>query len=102
VKLSRDNILCHELLGLRVRVLSHLDPSLEGVEGVVVWETTRSINVDTGGKTITVLKPSSILLVEIPGSEWVMVRGDDILGSPFERAKRMARGERCSAGVQTG
>jgi ribonuclease P protein subunit POP4 len=99
VELSKDNILCHELIGLRVKVLNHLDPSLEGVEGAVVWETTRSIRVDRGGKVVSVLKPSSILLVEIPGSGWVKVRGDDILGSPSERAKRMARGERCDASV---
>jgi ribonuclease P protein subunit POP4 len=99
VRLSKDNILCHELLGLRVRVLNHLDPSLDGVEGVIVWETTRSLKVDRGGRVITVLKPGSLLLVEIPGFGWVRVRGDDILGSPPERAKRMVRGERCNASV---
>ncbi len=99
MKLNKDNILCHELLGLKVRVLNHLDPSLEGVEGVVVWETTRSIKVDREGRVITILKPGSLFLVEIPGFGWVRVRGDDLLSEPFERAKRMVRGERCDASV---
>jgi len=99
VRRSRDNILCHELLGLRVRILAHLDPSLEGREGVVVWETARTLEVDVGGKVITVLKPGSRLSFEIDGVGWVEVRGDSIIGRPAERAKRMLRGEACSAGV---
>lgn len=97
MRLSKDNILCHEIIGLRVKVLNHLDPSLEGREGIVVWESSRALKVDTGGRVITILKPGSILSLEIPGGEWVRVRGDDLLGDPFERAKRMLRGERCNA-----
>lgn len=99
MRLSKDNILCHELLGLRVRVVSHLDPGIEGVEGVVKWETRRSLKVDIGGRVITILKPGSILEFEIPGYGWVRVRGDQITEDPFERSKRMMRGEGCNAGV---
>jgi len=33
---SPSNIIYHELIGLKVKILKHYDPSLEGVEGTVI------------------------------------------------------------------
>jgi len=89
------NILFHELIGLPVRVLSHYDPSLVGVEGVIVWETARSLRVRTReGRELVILKSGALLALQLPGGEWVRVRGDHLLGRPSDRAKRMVRGRR--------
>ncbi len=98
MKISKSNILCHELIGLKARILSHPDPGLKGVEGVIVWESPRTLQLGLGSRKITILKPGSILLIQMPEGEWVKVKGDELLGGPFDRAKRMVRGEGCSAG----
>lgn len=98
MKVSKFNVLCHELIGLKAKILSHPDPSLKGVEGVIMWESPRTIQMDLGSRRITILKPGSILLLQMPEGEWVKVKGDELLGGPFERAKRMIKGEKCSAG----
>ncbi len=83
------NIFFHELIGLRVRVLRHPDPGLEGLEGRVVWETARSILVEGRGRVVRVLKPGAIFLFELPEGGVARVKGEEILGGPAERAARM-------------
>ncbi|MEM1873598.1 MAG: ribonuclease P protein subunit [Acidilobaceae archaeon] len=97
MRISLNNILCHELIGLEARVIRYPDSTLEGLQGRVYWETERSITLDTGARRITLLKPGLLLEIKLPSGEKALVKGDDILESPFERAKRIARGERCSA-----
>ncbi|MEM0340916.1 MAG: ribonuclease P protein subunit [Acidilobaceae archaeon] len=99
MKIAPENILCHELIGLQAKVLRHPDPSLEGLEGSIYWETRRTIVLSLGAKRITVLKPGLFLEIKLPSGEKVMVKGDDILESPYDRAKRIVRGERCSASI---
>ncbi|MEM1894725.1 MAG: ribonuclease P protein subunit [Acidilobaceae archaeon] len=97
MEIKPDNILCHELIGLKVKISSYPDLNLLGLEGVILWETARTLEIEsTRGRRVKVLKPGLILLVELPTGKWVKVRGDDMLGNPFDRAKRALRGE-CSA-----
>ena len=86
------NILFHELIGLPVRILRHTDPSLEGREGVVVWETRRTLRLRSGRGVFTVLKEGALLEINLGGGRRVRVRGDHLLGTPAERAKRIVRG----------
>lgn len=76
------------LTGLRVRVLRHPDPSLEGLEGLVIREGANSIQMLVGrGRVLTVLKHSSLLEVEDPRGGYIRLRGEELLGSPVERVK---------------
>ena len=85
------NIVFHTLTGLRARILSTTDPTLQGVEGVVVEESKNSIVIEVNGRRVRVLKAKTIFLFQLPGGEWVWVRGEEITGSPAERVKRLAR-----------
>ncbi|MCE4625660.1 MAG: ribonuclease P protein subunit [Desulfurococcales archaeon] len=89
------NIFFHELIGLKARILKALNPSLEKLEGVITWETRRTLTLRVpGGREITVLKGEIVLEVTLPSGEKVVLRGDDILGDPAERTKRLKRGRR--------
>ena len=92
MKRTPRNILFHELIGLHTRVLRHPDPSLEGREGVIVWETRRTLQLRGEDGVFTVLKEGAILEVNLGRNRWVRVRGDHLLGTPAERAKRIVRG----------
>ncbi len=82
----------HELLGLKARIISSMDPGLLGLEGVVALETTRTLILETGSKRVTVLKQDVVLEFELPGGGRVRVPGRILIGSPADRAKRVLRG----------
>ncbi|MCE4610649.1 MAG: ribonuclease P protein subunit [Desulfurococcales archaeon] len=73
---------------MRVKVLHHPDPSLKGLEGVVIEETRNALRVLVNdGRLVTVLKHSSTLEVERPGGGYIRLRGEELLGDPVERLK---------------
>ncbi|MCE4612786.1 MAG: ribonuclease P protein subunit [Desulfurococcales archaeon] len=93
MRITPGNIRYHELIGLEVEILSHPDPGVEGVRGVVSWETPRALEVDVGdGKRLLILKSRALFAFKIPGGGLVVVDGDSIMGSPAERAKRIVKG----------
>lgn len=94
MKRTPRNLVFHELIGLRVRVLSHYDPGLVGVEGVVIWETARTLHVEREGRVLVILKSGAVFAFQLPGGDVAIVRGDHLLGRPSERAKRIVRGWR--------
>ncbi|MEZ0290464.1 MAG: ribonuclease P protein subunit [Sulfolobales archaeon] len=89
-----SNIVYHELLGLYVKIISSTDPSVEGLEGVVVGETMKTLRIlaASDNKTRTVFKVGNVFKFRIPESgEEVVVMGDQILGRPGERARRLVK-----------
>ncbi len=92
MKRTPANIIYHELIGLKARIISYPDPNLKGVEGVIVGETRRTILLKTGDKRIRLVKMHLLLEVEIPGYGWTRVKGELLTGTPQDRAKRILRG----------
>ena len=89
------NIFFHELIGLEARIIKALNPSLEGIRGVIVWEKRRTLTLLTlKGRQVVVPKHEIVLEVTLPTGETVVLKGDDILGDPAERTKRLKRGRR--------
>jgi len=92
LKRTPRNLRYHELIGLRVRVLRHLDPGLSGLEGRVVWETERALVVEAPERgRLLILKSGALLAFHIPGWGSVVVPGDELLGTPVDRVKRLRR-----------
>ncbi len=92
MKHSSKNIFFHELVGLKVRIVNSLNPTQVGLSGKIIWETKRSIVVQTGSNHIVrLLKKEVFLEIELPDKEKVYVSGDYLFGDPIERAKRIKR-----------
>jgi ribonuclease P protein subunit POP4 len=86
------NLRYHELIGLEVEVIRHPDASLAGLRGRVVWETPRALLVEaSGGRQLLILKSGALLAFRLPGGERVVLRGDDLLGGPVDRLKKLRR-----------
>ncbi len=87
------NIRYHELIGLEVEVLEHLDPGLHGLRGRVLWETRRALQVEVSpeGRRLLILKSGALLAFHLPGGRRVIVPGDELLGTPVDRLKRIRR-----------
>lgn len=89
MKISKRNILYHELIGLKVSVLRSLNPGVEGLTGTIYWETSRTLWVRVGPRIVKVLKEGSIFAFELPGGGTVRVKGEDLMGRPEERVSRL-------------
>ncbi len=82
----------HELVGLRVAVLAYPDPGVKGLEGVVVEETEKTLVLDTPRGRVRVFKANVLLSIALPSGERVVLKGEELMGDPAERVKRLERG----------
>lgn len=90
LKITKKNIIYHELIGLFVCIIKHLDVSLEGRCGKVYYETKNTLIIKEGDNEITVLKNGAIFEFNIDG-EKILVYGEQILGRPEDRIKNMLK-----------
>jgi len=87
-----DNIIYHEIIGLKVKILSHVDPTLINTTGIVVDETMNTLQMlsDKRKRVIRVSKRGGIFLFTIPETgEEIVVDGMQIFGRPEDRLKRI-------------
>lgn len=89
MKITPSNILCHELIGLEVRIEQYTDPSLVNVTGRVVDETLKTLVIEReGGKRIRVFKANGVFVFKTPDGREVTVVGEDVVGRPWDRLKK--------------
>ena len=86
--ITPSNIARHELIGLKVRVVSAADPTHAKVSGKVVFETNRMLQIETSRKEKSVPKEDSVFVFTLPDSTKVEVDGNLLLGRPEERIKK--------------
>ncbi len=92
VRRRGSNLKYHEILGLPVRVVSSIDPGVGGVEGIVVNETMKTIEIRSGSRVVVTFKSGTRYLFKIPETgEVVEIDGDALLGRPEDRARRILR-----------
>ncbi len=92
MKHTRKNIFFHELIGLEICILEHSDPSLVSVCGTIVDETAKTIVIETKkGVRKRVYKEHGVYAIWLPNREKVIIRGNQILGRPEDRLKKMLK-----------
>jgi len=86
------NILNHELIGLRVKVVKSTHPGYVGIEGLVVDETMKTIKVmDDEGKVKIIPKGCCSFRFKLPSDVIVEVEGNYLIGRPEDRVKRVVK-----------
>jgi ribonuclease P protein subunit POP4 len=86
------NILNHELIGLRAKVVKSTHSGYVGIEGLVVDETMKTIKVmDDEGKVKIVPKGCCTFRFKLPSGAIVEVEGNYLIGRPEDRVKRMMK-----------
>lgn len=88
---NAENILVHELIGLRVRVVHASDPTLIGLEGRVVDETMHLLVIETERGERKVQKRVAVFEFTLPSGERVVVDGALLEHRPEERTKKLWR-----------
>ncbi|MDH5815596.1 MAG: ribonuclease P protein component 1 [Candidatus Nezhaarchaeota archaeon] len=90
--ITPQNILNHELIGLRVKVVKSTHQGYVGIEGLVVDETMKTIKVmDDKGEIKVVPKNCCTFRFKLPDNVIVEVEGPYLLGRPEDRVKRVVK-----------
>jgi ribonuclease P protein subunit POP4 len=85
--MDAHNLARHELVGLRVRVARHPDPSIAGCEGLVVDETMNTISIEADGRVRVVQKMGGDFEFPLDGQS-VRLEGSRIAFRPEDRTKK--------------
>lgn len=88
---TAENLVRHELIGLKVRVAGSSNKTNVGLTGKVVDETRNTLVIEKlDGKEVRIAKDSAVFSFEI-GSVWVKVDGKLLVGRPEDRIKKKLR-----------
>ena len=88
------NINIRELIGLRVKVVTHSDPNLMGSEGLVLDETRSMFLVRMEDKDRKVSKMGAQFEFTVDGEygpRIVTLKGDDLVFKPEDRTKKLEK-----------
>ena len=87
--ITPKNIVRHELIGLKVRISSSKNKSLNGLSGVVVDETCNTLVIKTkDGKEKIVIKKVCMFDFTLPNGTVVSVDGRLLVSRPEDRIKK--------------
>ncbi|WP_456471959.1 ribonuclease P protein component 1 [Methanocaldococcus sp.] len=81
------NILRHELIGLKVKIVDSKNKSMVGIEGRVVDETRNMLIIETDKKIVKIPKEIATFLFYLDNCK-VKVDGRLLIGRPEERLKK--------------
>jgi ribonuclease P protein subunit POP4 len=89
--ITPHNILCHELIGLQVRVLDALNPSVNGIQGKVVDETRNTLSIGKARESVMIPKEIATFRFHLPSGILVDVDGSRLISKPENRLKTRTR-----------
>ncbi len=90
--ITPHNILNHELIGLRAKVVKSKHPGYVGMEGLVVYETMKTVKVmNDKGEIKTLPKDCCTFRFKLPSGIIVEVDGPYLVGRPEDRVKRVTK-----------
>jgi ribonuclease P protein subunit POP4 len=85
------NILRHELVGLRAKVVEASDSGLKGLSGVISDETKNTLTLKGSKGPKKVPKEHVTLSIHTDSGDELLVNGSLLLGRPEERIKKKIR-----------
>jgi len=89
--ITPHNILRHELIGLQVRVLDALNPSVNGIQGKVVDETRNTLSIGKTRESVMIPKEIATFRFHLPSGILVDVDGSRLISKPENRLKTRTR-----------
>ncbi len=91
MKITPRNILKHELIGLKVEIVESKNRYLKGLNGEIIWETSKMIIIRKNGKIKHIPKNICNFLFYLPDGKKVIVDGNLLVGKPEKRIKKVIK-----------
>jgi ribonuclease P protein subunit POP4 len=85
--ITPQNLVRHELIGLKVKIAKSTD-STHKFSGIVVDETYNTFKIETKGKEKVIPKKNSIFIFTLPNGMRVEVEGKILISRPEDRIKK--------------
>lgn len=82
------NLVRHELISLKVKVVKSTDPTQKSLSGTVVDETYNTLTIESNGREKKVVKENCVFIFTLPGGTKVEVEGNVIVSRPEDRIKK--------------
>lgn len=83
------NLVRHELIGLKVKIIDSKNKKLKGISGAVVYETYNTIIIENlKKKRKTIPKKGTIFVFELENGKKVKILGNILVGRPEDRIKK--------------
>lgn len=82
-----QNLVRHELIGLKVKIAKSTDPT-QKFAGTVVDETYNTLKIEAKGKERIIPKKNSIFIFILPNGMKVEVEGNILISRPEDRIKK--------------
>ncbi len=89
MRITAENILVHELIGLRASVTESRDPTLAKLNGMIVYETKNTLLLRTEHDVKKIPKSAVSLAVTLPDGSICVVNGRDLVGRSEDRIQRL-------------
>lgn len=89
--MNPQNILRHEVIGLKVKIARTVNKELVGLAGKVVDETRNTLTISNGTGSEIVPKDTAMFYFYLPTGEIVGVDGKRLVGRPEDRVKMQVR-----------
>jgi ribonuclease P protein subunit POP4 len=87
--ITPQNLVRHELIGLKVKIAGSTNKAMIGTEGKVVDETRNTLILEVLGKDKKFVKEQCVFSFYLPGSKnWVKVDGSILVARPEDRIKK--------------
>lgn len=85
-KITRKNLLAHELIGLRAVIKKSPDPNKIGIRGKIIDETKNMVMLETKNGVKKMAKKEVWLEIKL-GREAILVDGNLLVARPEDRTK---------------
>ena len=90
--ITPQNLVRHELIGLRVKIADSTNKALIGLQGRVVDESRNTLTIEAKGKEKSLIKDQCVFSFFLPGQRArVRVDGKVIVARPEDRVKKKLR-----------
>lgn len=86
--ITPQNLVRHELIGLKAKVAKSTDPTQKNISGNVVDESYNTLAIESDGKEKIVVKENCVFVFTLPSKAKVEVDGKVIVGRPEDRIKK--------------
>jgi ribonuclease P protein subunit POP4 len=85
---ARENVLVHEIIGLGARIVESTDPTLNGISGLIVFETRNTMLIRTDFAVKQIAKKAAKKIEINTQSGVCFISGSSLIGRPEDRTSR--------------
>jgi ribonuclease P protein subunit POP4 len=83
-----ENVLVHEIIGLGAKIVESTDPTLNGISGLIVFETRNTILIRTDFAVKRIAKKAAKKIEINTQSGVCFISGSSLIGRPEDRTSR--------------